>query len=110
MLHTRVAHVDTSSNATSQSKLVGVPPARYAGVHYKFSDPTQTATISLLNKGNLLFQQVGASDTDALKPYDQTKQPEPITGEILVVVETISASIPGATLDVSILVDLGGAG
>lgn len=110
MLHTKVAHVDTHDNSGSQVARIGIPPSRYAGVFYKFSDPSQTAKISLINKGNTLFSQTGCSNSDPLVPYDQTKQPFPVTSEILVVVESISSSIAGATLDVGVLVDNGGAG
>lgn len=110
MLHTKVAHVDTHDDGGSQVARVGIPPSRYVGAYYSFSDPAQTAKITLLNKGNILFQKSGCAGTDPLQPYDQTKWPYPVTGEILVVVESISADSPGATLDVGILLDNGGAG
>jgi nicotinamide mononucleotide (NMN) deamidase PncC len=102
VLHSRVLTIDTSGSTAAGT--VSVPPSRYAGVYYQFTDPSMTATIKVQNLGRDMVSKSGATNSDGVQELAPDAE-KLCSGNVVVALSAISGPTAGDKAKVNLFFD-----
>ena len=102
MLHSRVLVIDTAGSTAAGT--VAVPPSRYAGMYYQFTDNTMTATIKVQNLGRDMVSKSGAANSDGVQELAPDAE-KLCSGEVVVALSAITNPTAGDKAKVNLFFD-----
>lgn len=94
--------LDTSGTSTAGT--VGIPPSRFAGAYYQFTDPTQVGDLTVVGLGKTLLTKNAAANSDGVQSIKPTDM-DVTGGDLVVHVASVTNGNAGDKLNVTLFLD-----